>query len=404
MTSWTAFVGQVARLRRLIVLVLARARVRGRHVEHQPAPAGVPASGPPAHWVERVRQGAPGLLEPSLRSPGEPVRPAGEDIALPRPEVARPETVDEPEPEREPMAVAERELEPVPRPESANAHVRTTEEVRGEQKAAPPEVAARVRSAPLRKVRRLRNAAVLRKPMARPKKPLLTRVLRRKQPPAVVPPASVDPSATPPANDTPRELVAQPNPEPVQQQPDRPATALRFARHPVDEPEPRFVAAPAPVHDQPEVREHRSTVVEFEAPVAERRSARVERAAGHFRRQTVSAARPATAEPAHAERPVEDIRDEQVAQRVLAPPPPRPTPNVERPRESAHRRPHGRSESSVRAPQAPGFRDHDDPLTAPDADPWPELPAPLDHADDDVGAALRAWQRQRRLDREQTQL
>jgi hypothetical protein len=39
-----------------------------------------------------------------------------------------------------------------------------------------------------------------------------------------------------------------------------------------------------------------------------------------------------------------------------------------------------------------------------DVNSWPELPPPLDHADDDVDVALRAWERQRRLDREQTRL
>src|SRR5262249_31355522 len=102
MTSWTAFGGQVARLPRLIARLLARARAGHRHVEEQPAAVYSSGSGPPAHWVERVRQGAPGLLEPSLRSQGEPVRPVAEDIALPRPEAVT---------ERETEAESETETE-----------------------------------------------------------------------------------------------------------------------------------------------------------------------------------------------------------------------------------------------------------------------------------------------------
>jgi hypothetical protein len=45
-----------------------------------------------------------------------------------------------------------------------------------------------------------------------------------------------------------------------------------------------------------------------------------------------------------------------------------------------------------------------EPLTDVDVHPWPELPPPLDHDDSDVEAALRAWEHQQRLDREQTRL
>src|SRR5438093_6554105 len=105
MTSWTAFVGQVARLRRLIVRVSAHAVRRSAAVDEHPVVAYEPASGPPAHWVERVRRGAPGLLEPSLRSQGQPVRPVAEDVVLPQAE-AQAET------EFEAEAEAEIELEP----------------------------------------------------------------------------------------------------------------------------------------------------------------------------------------------------------------------------------------------------------------------------------------------------
>lgn len=48
------------------------------------APRGVPVHvvpGPPPHWVERVRQGAPGLLEPQPRDPVGPAQHASVDPA-----------------------------------------------------------------------------------------------------------------------------------------------------------------------------------------------------------------------------------------------------------------------------------------------------------------------------------
>jgi hypothetical protein len=53
---------------------------------------------------------------------------------------------------------------------------------------------------------------------------------------------------------------------------------------------------------------------------------------------------------------------------------------------------------------APAFRSRNDPPPSLDGEPWPELPPPLDEADGEVDAAVRAWARQRRLDREQTRL
>src|SRR5215217_3079096 len=71
MKLWKWFVGQVTRLRGSIAGVGAPdAERRGRADDHSDV-ADEPAAGPPAHWVERVRRGAPGLLEPPLR-PGEP--------------------------------------------------------------------------------------------------------------------------------------------------------------------------------------------------------------------------------------------------------------------------------------------------------------------------------------------
>jgi hypothetical protein len=43
-------------------------------------------------------------------------------------------------------------------------------------------------------------------------------------------------------------------------------------------------------------------------------------------------------------------------------------------------------------------------LSGVDQNRWPDLPPPLDQADGEVEVALRAWERQRRLDDEQTRL
>src|SRR5215218_6356455 len=96
MKLWRWFVGQVARLRRSAVGVPAS----GSHPPHADYRLSEgPAPGPPAHWVERVRRGAPGLLEPSLRRRGGPVEPppAGR-IALSQTELdPEPESFEEPE-------------------------------------------------------------------------------------------------------------------------------------------------------------------------------------------------------------------------------------------------------------------------------------------------------------------
>ena len=73
MKLWRWFVGQVARLRRSVVGVFGSGP-QPHHAEDRLA-ADRLAPGPPAHWVERVRRGAPGLLEPSHRRRGGPVEP-----------------------------------------------------------------------------------------------------------------------------------------------------------------------------------------------------------------------------------------------------------------------------------------------------------------------------------------
>jgi len=83
MKTWRWFVGQVTRLRRSIVGVLAPdAEQRARAADHSDV-ADEPAAGPPEHWVARVRHGAPGLLEPSLRWRGEPAHPAVAERVMP---------------------------------------------------------------------------------------------------------------------------------------------------------------------------------------------------------------------------------------------------------------------------------------------------------------------------------
>ena len=118
MKLWRWFVGQVSRLRRSVAGVLAAGR-QPLHADDQLA-SDEAAPGPPAHWVERVRRGAPGLLEPSLRRRGGPPEPA------PANRVARSQT--ELEPEREPLERPGHDLvrpEPPDEPRRPEAPVRT---------------------------------------------------------------------------------------------------------------------------------------------------------------------------------------------------------------------------------------------------------------------------------------
>src|SRR5436305_1021096 len=79
-------------VRRVGRLALAMLRAlggrRGRRGEGADVQWAEP--GPPAHWVERVRQGAPGLLEPSARehaSTGASVRQPVSDTKRRRPKL-----------------------------------------------------------------------------------------------------------------------------------------------------------------------------------------------------------------------------------------------------------------------------------------------------------------------------
>src|SRR6476469_4369971 len=99
MKTWRWFVGQVTRLRRSIVGVIAP-DAEQRAADHSDV-ADEPAAGPPEHWVARVRRGAPGLLEPSLRRRGEPAHPAVAERVMPS-QTELPPSPDSPEePERE---------------------------------------------------------------------------------------------------------------------------------------------------------------------------------------------------------------------------------------------------------------------------------------------------------------
>jgi hypothetical protein len=321
--------------------VVARAAQRGRPADVLDTVAEEPRSGPPAHWVERVRRGAPGLLEPSLRARGEF---ASQPIA---PRVAPPHA----------------ELEP-------QLHARDEPE---------PEHAKPV-------VPRLRRAPLL--------DSSLRKVLRRKRLPSAVRRTAVNAPPAPIPDDTPGELprATRSTQSSVRQPPERPRRVNDDNR---PTPVPPSARAPADPIERPP---RPSKVVEFEAPV-ERRSVRVERAVRLDRAVKARATRPLAAQPPDPEFLLDVVRTERVRQRaVVAPSAPGREPDAEHVRERAVQRALARLEPSAQA----GRRD--EPLSAVEQNRWPDLPPPLDQADGEVEVALRAWERQRRLDDEQTRL
>jgi len=360
MKAWRLFVGQVARLRRSIADLLAPDAEQRERADEHIADAEEPAAGPPAHWVERVRQGAPGLLEPSLRRRGEPVGPtAGRAVPL--------------------------QTEPGPRPGSVEEPDRSS---------LPPE--------PLVGPRRPEAQAPARRR-------LLRKVLRRE---LSVPPADVDASPAPTADDLPRELHAatrragetaeSPTREPPERRrletPESPAGKPADRRRAVDESEPTPARRSVPATDLAERSPQRSEVVEFEAP-APRQAAQVEPAERPVRPIRADAARPA-ASVRQAELAVDEIGLDRLWEPAVPSPAPRHESNVERLREPA-------VPTSQREPAAepgPAPRRRAEPLAAIEKHPWPELPPPLDEVDGDVDAALRAWEHQQRIDHEQTRL
>jgi hypothetical protein len=178
-----------------------------------------------------------------------------------------------------------------------------------------------------------------------------------------------------------------------------PAVESLDGRRLLDESEPTPTRPSPPVADQPERSPRQSEVVEFEAPVR-RPTAPVEQAAGRARPIRASVARPPAANVRQAELAVDEVGADGVWDRALRPPEPRRESNVERLREPT--RPASRQDSSLEP--GPRRRSRAEPLHAVEPHPWPELPPPLDQGDSDVEAALRAWEHQRRVDREQTRL
>jgi hypothetical protein len=349
MKTWRWFVGQVTRLRRSIVGVVAPdAEQRERADDHADV-ADKPAAGPPEHWVARVRRGAPGLLEPSLRRRGEPTGPP----------------VDE-----QRVMASQTEREPPPKP---------LEEP--EREDVPPEPPIRPRRpAPARA-------------------PLLRKILRRRRSQSAFPPAEVDTSLAPTAERVPDELHAATRraSEPA----DSPAGKAADRGRLVDETEPTTARRSAPGTDLAERSPQRSEVVEFEAP-AQRRTAH-EPAESPVQPIRADAARPSAANVRQAELAVDEIGPDRGWEPAVPSPAPKRESNVERLREPAVRRPASQRESSSPEPGPPP-RSRAEPLSAVDSHPWPELPPPLDQVDGDVEAALRAWEHQRRIDHEQTRL
>ena len=374
MKVWRWFVGQVTRLRRSIVGVFAPDAERGGRADEHFASADEPAAGPPEHWVERVRRGAPGLLEPSLPRRGEPAESPVAD------RVVRTQT----EPEPLPDSFEEPEREPVP-PE--------------------PPVGPRRREAPARA-------------------PLLRKVLRRRRSPSAVPPAAFDASPRADvrtafhASFTLRRDIG----ESAESPPGPPSRQSRL-----DETGPTPTRQAPAVADQPERSPRRPEVVELEAPYPRalhggpKSSSSKRPRSGELPRRSgrqIPNGRPGPVSPGRRRRKCStrssqstkrtdgeisterEVSTNRVWDRAVPPPAPRRESNVERLREPA--RPTSRQESSLEP--GPSRRSRAEPLSAVDRHPWPELPPPLDEVDTGVEAALRAWDHQQRLDHEQTRL
>jgi hypothetical protein len=151
-----------------------------------------------------------------------------------------------------------------------------------------------------------------------------------------------------------------------------------------------------PVAKQPERFPRQAEVVELEAPAQQRR-APAERAATPAPIRA-DVARPPTTTTRQAELAVAKTGTDRVRERAVPARAPRREANLERTREATVRSPKPSIEPT------PTRRSRAEPFPAVEL-PWPELPPPLDTADDDeVEAALRAWEHRRRIDREQTRL
>lgn len=323
MKPWRWFVGQVARLRRTIAGVV---ELRRRPADDATSSVDEARAGPPEHWLEKVRRGAPGLLEPSLRQQrGSAEEPATNGVGPPGNDLES-DSFEE---------TGREDVEPKPSP------------------------------APRRRMA-----------------PLLRKILRQ-QP---EPPPNVDEAPLAPVTDvTPRE------PRPIDQPGDaRPA-----------EPPPRRLDPNGRETHEPDRSPAPHEVVELEAEVP----ARPQPA-----EQVPAPAPQPTKNGRHAEQVVEEIRTERVWERAVPSPAPRsepavqllPEPAVQRLPEPAVPRPTPRREPPLE--RRPAEARPDEPFAAIEPHPWPDLPAPVDQPDTDVETALRAWEHQRRLDREQTRL
>jgi hypothetical protein len=176
-------------------------------------------------------------------------------------------------------------------------------------------------------------------------------------------------------------------PEPPRAASDNRPTPIRAAHPPAEETEP-----PPP---------QRTTVVEFDAPRIPSPTVRAERPV----RDDAVTARAAASDAvrtAPVERAFDDAPVLRAREHVVAAPAPKRATDVLRAPEPAPQRTLAPVQSSFEA--APSPRSRHDPLPTRDGNVWPELPPPLDEADSDVDATVRAWERQRRLDREQTRL
>jgi hypothetical protein len=141
-------------------------------------------------------------------------------------------------------------------------------------------------------------------------------------------------------------------------------------------------------------------VVEFDAPRIPSRTVGAERT---VRDDAVTArAAPDAARTAPVERTFDNAVVRRTREHVVAAPAPRRAADVVRASEPAPQR--TLAPAQPRFETAPPPRSRHDPLPTLEGDLWPELPTPLDDADGDVDATVRAWERQRRLDLEQTRL
>jgi hypothetical protein len=315
------------------------------------------AGGPPAHWVERVRRGAPGLLEPSFRSLGEPVPPTGEDFARSE-------------------AETEVELQPVARKAAAPERDGAAAEPAVVRQ--PP--APRARATPSRRVSSLRK------------------VVRRMRIPAARRTDAVDGPPPPTSDAAPVEVSTATNPATPPES--SPVAGLRERPRAADENRRTPVRAERPAPDEPEPPQ-RTTVVEFDAPRIPRRTVPAERSVRDDA-VTPRAAAPDAMQNAPVERPFDDGVARRARERVVTAPAPRRATDVLRAPEPTPQRTLAPVQPSFEA--APPLRGRNDPPPTRDGNVWPELPPPLDEADSDVDATVRAWERQRRLDREQTRL